>query len=87
MADTIATVRTKYNGKIYEVGETIPDMGSLVIVDREGDRVYFEGVSADEDKLPTTDIGTGSQVFFYDTGVVKKFEAKSATWIEIGEGA
>ena len=60
MADTIATVRTKFNGKIYEVGETIPDMGSLVCVERNGNVYAFEGKLADADKLPT-DVGATSK--------------------------
>lgn len=60
MADTIATVRTKYNGKIYEIGETIPDMGTLVLVDRVGDRYFFEGALEDAGKLPT-DVGENSK--------------------------
>lgn len=60
MADTIATVRTKYNGKMYEIGETIPDLGSIVCVSVEGDRYSFECKAVDEAKLPT-DVGAGSK--------------------------
>lgn len=60
MADSIATVRTKYNGKMYEVGETIPDLGSIICVSIEGQRYSFEGKAEDESKLPT-DVGAGSK--------------------------
>lgn len=60
MADTTATVRTKFNGKVYEIGETIPDMGSLVLVEHVGNRYSFEGKVADASKLPN-DVGAGSK--------------------------
>lgn len=60
MADTIATVRTKFNGKMYEIGETIPDMGSIVCVERNGNVCAFEGLLADAGKLPT-DVGATSK--------------------------
>ena len=74
MADTIATVRTKFNGKIYEVGETIPDMGSLVLVERVGDRYSFEGKASDASKLPD-DVGAGSKATLTgnDGTIVKTF--------------
>ena len=85
MADTIATVRTKKDGVLYNVGDTIPDMGSLVCVSIEaGNRKYFEGLSKDKAKLPTTGLATGSQVVFYDTAEIDKFDAESSTWIVFG---
>lgn len=60
MADSIATVRTKFNGKMYEIGETIPDMGSIVCVEQNGNVCSFEGLLADAGKLPT-DVGATSK--------------------------
>lgn len=84
MADTIATVRTKKDGVLYEVGDTIPDMGSLVCVSNENGIKQFEGFSEDAEKLPVTNLKTGSQALFYDTGIVKKFEEKSGSWTVLG---
>lgn len=85
MADTIATVRTKKDGVLYNIGDTIPDMGSIVCVGIEaGNRKYFEGLSKDSAKLPTTGLATGSQVVWYDTAGIEKFDAESSEWIPFG---
>ena len=80
----IATVKTKKDGVVYKVGDEIPDMGSIVCTSREGDLKTFAGLSADEDKLPTTHVATDSTAVFNDTALIKKFDATSGTWVVFG---
>lgn len=84
MADTIATVRTKKDGVMYEIGDTIPDMGSIVCTSREGDLKSFAGLSKDASKLPTTHVATDSTAVFNDTAEIQKFDGESGTWKPFG---
>lgn len=47
----IATERTKFDGIVYEKGETIPDLGSIKCVSVDGSIRNYEGKLADESKL------------------------------------
>ena len=71
----------KVDGHIYEAGQEVPDMGTLVATSVDGAIRNYEGLSTDFDKLPTyDDLGTGSSAFFQDTGFIYKYEAQSKTW-------
>ena len=74
-----ATYRQKINGKVYEVGDELPDYGSLVFIENENSVVYIEGKSADFSKLPTW-VRAGSSAYMIDTRQVYKFDG--SVWIE-----
>lgn len=82
MADVTATVRTVKDGHVYNIGDTIPDMGSIFCVGWEGNVYSFEGkLHSDVSKLPTW-VGAGSQCLFYDNASFYKFDGTS--WGEVG---
>lgn len=74
-----ATYRQKINGKVYEVGDELPDYGSLVFLENEDSVVYIEGKSADFSKLPTW-VKQGSKAYFTDNRKVYDFDGTA--WIE-----
>ena len=74
----------KVDGHIYEAGQEVLDMGSLVAASVDGNIRNYEGLPADFEKLPTyEDLGTGSSSFFYDTGFLYKYEAQTKTWNKV----
>lgn len=81
----VATVKTVSDGEIYEIGETIHELGSLHCVSVEGqNRRNYEGLSADVAKLPHYDsLETGSQAFFIDKAEVYKYEKTTDTWYKL----
>lgn len=82
MADVTATVRTVKDGHVYNIGDTIPDMGSIICVGWEGNIYSFEGANeSDHTKLPTW-VGASSQCLFYDTATVYKFDGTQ--WVVLG---
>lgn len=85
MADRTATYNEVVDGEEYKVGDTIPDMGTLVCVAVEnGNRRSYEGLSSDVGKLPHYEtLETGSQAFFYDTAEVYKYEKTTDTWYKL----
>lgn len=81
----IATVKTVFDGETYDIGDTIPDLGSLNCASVTGrNQRHYEGLSADESKLPTyNSLETGSDCFFGDTGEVKWYNASNKTWYDL----
>lgn len=81
----VATVNTVFDGEEYKIGDEIPDLGSLHCTKVEGrNRRSYEGLSADESKLPHYDsLETGSSAFFYDTSAVMLYEKTTDTWYEL----
>lgn len=76
-----ATYRQKINGKIFNVGDDLPELGSLRFVEGGyGAVASIEGNVADVAKLPT-DVKQGSQAFFVDTQDVYKFDEANETWV------
>lgn len=76
------------DGKVYGVGEEIPDLGSLVCTSYEGNVRDYEGHYSDKDKLPKyDDLGTGSSALLSDDGSFKffKYYADTHTWEGNGE--
>lgn len=72
------------DGHKYNVGDEIPDLGSLVCTTTDGTRRNYEGLEADAEKLPTyDDLGTGSSFLASDTGMFAKYEATTKTWYEL----
>ena len=74
-----ATYRQKINGKVYEVGDELPDYGSLTFIENEDELVYIEGKSADFSKLPTW-VQPYSTAYMIDTQKAYKFDGTE--WIE-----
>lgn len=73
--------RYKINGKAYEVGDELPDYGSLRFTSYEDGIVSIEGNSVDVDKLPTW-VKQGSQAYMLDTERLYKFDETNERWLE-----
>lgn len=76
-----ATYRTVIDGQVYNVGDDLPEYGSLKIVARLDGIVEIEGNSSDIAKLPTW-VKQGSQAYFVDTQALYKFDETNKTWVE-----
>ena len=77
-----ATHRIDFNGKVINVGEDIPELGSLRFVfGGYGQIAEIEGNIADVSKLPT-DVKQGSQAYFVDTQALYKFDETNKQWVE-----
>lgn len=76
-----ATYRQKINGKVFEVGDDLPELGSLRFVSGGyGQIAEIEGNIADVDKLPT-DVKQGSQAYFVDSQDLYKFDESNTEWV------
>ena len=76
-----ATYRQKINGKAFEVGDDLPELGSLRFVSGGyGQIAEIEGNIADVDKLPT-DVKQGSQAYFVDSQDLYKFDESNTEWV------
>ncbi len=69
----------KHDGEIYESGQEVPDMGTLVCTSATGNVRAYEGLAKDVQRLPTY-VSTGSSFLASDTGDYYKFEASTKTW-------
>lgn len=77
-----ATYRQKINRKVFEVGDDLPELGSLRFVNGGyGEIAEIEGNSVDVSKLPT-DVKQGSQAYFVDTQTFYKFDEENSQWVE-----
>lgn len=80
----IATNPTLIDGRWYNTGDEVPDMGTLVAVTVDGNIRNYEGLSRDKAKLPKyDDLETGSSALFYDTREVMKYEKTTKTWYKL----
>ena len=80
----IAEKNTTYDGRFYEKGEEIWDLGSFVATSISGNIRNYEGLSKDIAKLPKYDnLSTGSSAFCVDTGQLLKYEATTKIWYEL----
>ena len=71
------------DGQTYYSGDTIPDLGSLVCVDADGNRRSYEGKVADQSKLPTY-VSDGSSALLYDgAGTTKVLHFLNGAWYEL----
>ena len=71
------------DGQLYHEGDTIPDLGSLVCVDADGNRRSYEGKVADQSKLPTY-VSDGSSALLYDgAGTTKVLHFLNGQWHEL----
>ena len=77
-----ATVRTVIDGKVFNVGDDLPNLGSLKFISGGyGQICEIEGNSTDLSKLPT-DVKQGSQAYFLDSAKVYKFDETNTEWVE-----
>ena len=76
-----ATYRTVIDGQVYNVGDDLPEYGSLRIVTLKDGRAEIEGNSSDVAKLPTW-VKQGSQAYFVDNQKVYKFDEANTQWVE-----
>ncbi len=80
-----ATYRQVINHKVFNVGDDLPELGSLRFVSGGyGEIAEIEGNIADLSKLPT-DVKQGSQAYFLDTQDVYKFDESQTKWVKQGE--
>lgn len=83
-----ATETIIVDGQTYYPGQEIPDFGSLVCTEVEGNRRKYEGKYKHRNLLPKYDnLGTGSSAFLSDSGnfVLLKYYADTKTWEGNGE--
>ena len=77
-----ATYRQEIDGKVFNVGDDLPALGSLKFISGGyGQIAEIEGNIADLSKLPT-DVKQGSQAYFVDTQALYKFDETNSTWVE-----
>lgn len=75
-----ATYRQVIDHKVFNVGDDLPELGSLKFVSGGyGEVAEIEGNIADLSKLPT-DVKQGSQAYFVDTQDVYKIDETNSTW-------
>lgn len=75
-----ATYRMKINGLVVNVGDDIPEYGSLVFTETLSDgTVSIEGNKTDFAKLPTY-VKPSSVAYFWDTKEMYKFDGTQ--WVE-----
>lgn len=76
-----ATYRQKIDGKVFNIGDDLPELGSLKFVSGGyGEIAEIEGNIADLSKLPT-DVKQGSQAYFVDTQDLYKFDEENEQWV------
>lgn len=87
---SIATVNTSFDGHLYQVGEEIPDLGSMKATSVDGKIRNYEGLSKDFEKLKAAsrlpkydDLETGSSAFLFDVSEVHKYEKTTREWYKL----
>ena len=76
-----ATYRQRIDGKVFEVGDTLPALGSLRFVSGGyGEIAEIEGNSTDVSKLPT-DVKQSSSAYMVDNQAVYKFDEENTQWV------
>ena len=83
-----ATYRTIQDGQVYEAGEVIPYMGSIVCTKiRSGGRVReYTFLSEDFIYLPKYDsLESGSKAYATDTDATYIYDVSTKSWLTRGE--
>lgn len=71
------------DGQTYHKGDTIPDLGSLVCVEADGNKRSYEGKVEDQSKLPKY-VNDGSSALLYDgAGTTKVLHFLGGIWYEL----
>ena len=77
-----ATHRMIVDHKIINVGDDVPDLGSLRFTKGGyGERAEIEGNSADVSKLPT-DVLQGSAAYMVDTAGLYMYDETNEEWVQ-----
>ena len=79
-----ATHRTVINGEVYNVGEDLPEYGTITVLENKNGVIYAEGLVKDVGKL-TTALGwvsEGSKALFTDTNEAYSFT--DGEWAKMG---
>lgn len=83
----IAETVTVYDGRTYQVGEEILDLGSIKAKSVDGGTRNYEGLSKDFDKLKAAskspkydDLETGSSILLIDASEVWKYVQETREW-------
>ncbi len=76
-----ATYKQEIDGKIFNIGDDLPEMGSLKFTKGGyGQIASIEGNSADLSKLPT-DVKQGSDAYMLDTQTLYMFDETNTEWV------
>ena len=73
------------DGQTYYPGDTLPDLGSLVCIDANGNIRDYEGLLTDVSKLPHY-VESGSSALLYDgqgNTEVYEFHKPTDTWYKL----
>ena len=77
-----ATYKQKIDGKYFNIGDDLPELGSLrFVTGGYGQIAEIEGNIADVSKLPT-DVKQGSSAYFVDTGELYKVDETNEEWVK-----
>lgn len=77
-----ATYRQKIDGKVFNVGDDLPELGSFKFTDKGyGQIASLSGNSADISKLPT-DVKQESSAYVIDTGELYMFDETNEQWVK-----
>ena len=86
----VADKKTIFDGRWYNPGEEIPDLGTFVAMPGSDKVRNYEGLFKDMDKLKAVstlpqydDLETGSSAFCFDTAQIFKYEKTTRTWYEL----
>lgn len=81
----IAQNSTYFDGRWYNPGDEIPDLGTFVAMPGSDKVRNYTGLSKDISKLPKyDDLETGSSAFCVDTFQLLMYEKTTKTWYEPG---
>lgn len=78
----IADKITVQDGQVYQPGDEIPDMGSLVAIEVSGNIRSYNGLAKDVNKLPHY-VSSGSSCLMVDTGDYYKYLESTDTWYKL----
>ena len=70
------------DGQLYNEGEEIPDIGSWVAIEVDGNVRHYQGLSADVSKLPHY-VNDGSSAIALDTGDYYRYLKSTDTWYKL----
>lgn len=70
------------DGQTYYPGDIIPDLGSIVAVEVNGNIRNYNGLAKDVGRLPHY-VDSGSSCLMLDTGDLYKFLKSTDTWYKL----
>ena len=70
-----------HDGQVYNDGDTLHDLGSFVLIDYDGDKRHYAGMSADIGKLPKyDDLAPNSTAHCIDTNDIYYYDDNAKEW-------